>query len=345
MPKVNALTDLSNLSSTSFITAFNQNNDRIESAFTNTLSRDGSGPNNMLADIDMGGFKVINLPDPTLPHEAVPLGYLEGRVNELNETKLDEAIDAYNELLGLREEVIDLRDEAEDFRDQAAAFVGAATSAQRLSTPRSFEFTGNVTGSIASFDGSANVTGTLTIASNVVTNSMLSNVPQNTIKGRVASGSGAPSDLTGAQVVSFLPVFGTSVNSGIVSNGGTTNTNQYLRRDGSWASPPSVSVPAQVSPAYTDEFGSVSLGNMFIKWGRYQTTGTSEGPYTIYYPSAFPNATLTIQLTAITSGASNTDDQWPQLIAYSSAGFSFYKQQASGGGGNQMTITWFALGW
>ncbi len=39
----------------------NTNNDNIETAFDNTLSLDGSTPNAMTADLDMGGNDLLNL--------------------------------------------------------------------------------------------------------------------------------------------------------------------------------------------------------------------------------------------------------------------------------------------
>ena len=55
MPKVGALVD----SATD--TAVNQNNDTLEAAFQNTLSRDGSSPNHMNADLDMNGNDILNV--------------------------------------------------------------------------------------------------------------------------------------------------------------------------------------------------------------------------------------------------------------------------------------------
>ena len=55
MPKLGALAD----SATD--TAVNQNNDTLETAFQNTLSRDGSAPNSMNADLDMNGNDILNV--------------------------------------------------------------------------------------------------------------------------------------------------------------------------------------------------------------------------------------------------------------------------------------------
>ena len=51
-------------------TKINQNNDTIEGAFDNTLSRDGATPNSMLADLDMNSHRVANLGSPTSANDA-----------------------------------------------------------------------------------------------------------------------------------------------------------------------------------------------------------------------------------------------------------------------------------
>lgn len=51
----------------------NSNNAAIETAFENTLSRDGTGPNQMEANLDMNGYKVSNLAAPSADTDAVRL--------------------------------------------------------------------------------------------------------------------------------------------------------------------------------------------------------------------------------------------------------------------------------
>lgn len=46
---------------------------QIEAAFVNTLSRDGSTPNQMGANLDMNSFRVLNLPQPIAGTEPVRL--------------------------------------------------------------------------------------------------------------------------------------------------------------------------------------------------------------------------------------------------------------------------------
>lgn len=51
----------------------NQNFEAIEAAFEKTLSRDGSGPNQMEAPLDMNSNRIINLPEPTENGDPVRL--------------------------------------------------------------------------------------------------------------------------------------------------------------------------------------------------------------------------------------------------------------------------------
>jgi hypothetical protein len=60
------------------IDALNANFDAIEEAFQNTVSRDGTGPNFLTADLDANSSRIINLPVPTFGHEAANKGYVDG---------------------------------------------------------------------------------------------------------------------------------------------------------------------------------------------------------------------------------------------------------------------------
>lgn len=57
---------------------YNTNIDKIEEAFENTLSRDGTGPNMMEADLDMNSNRVYNLPLPLNASEAASKAYVDG---------------------------------------------------------------------------------------------------------------------------------------------------------------------------------------------------------------------------------------------------------------------------
>lgn len=68
---------LNNLSSLtneqSAVTSINTNNDAIETALENTLSRNGTLPNQMEAELDMNSNRIINLPSPVSDSEPLRL--------------------------------------------------------------------------------------------------------------------------------------------------------------------------------------------------------------------------------------------------------------------------------
>lgn len=108
---------------------------------------------------------------------------------------------------------------------------------EALTVTGGLEFTGTgiqrsaLTGDVTATAGS----NTTAIANDAVTNAKLADVPTLTVKGRVAVGTGDPTDLTTAELTSMVNFF-TDVLSGSVdaSGGGTTN---FLRADGSWTAP------------------------------------------------------------------------------------------------------------
>ena len=57
---------------------FNTNNDLIEAALENTLSRDGTSPNTMSVDIDMNSNRITNLTDGVNNQDGVTVAQLNG---------------------------------------------------------------------------------------------------------------------------------------------------------------------------------------------------------------------------------------------------------------------------
>ena len=80
MAKIEALTDIG--SGYAAPTVIDDNFDKVETALENTLSRDGSGPNAMGANLDMNGYRILNLPEATNNAEPVRLGDIQGVVDE-----------------------------------------------------------------------------------------------------------------------------------------------------------------------------------------------------------------------------------------------------------------------
>ncbi len=115
------------------------------------------------------------------------------------------------------------RDASGDFaaRNITATLIGNASTASQLQTARTISLTGDLTGS-ASFDGSANITINTTASFVGTTNLSYDNATR-----VIASDTGT--DAT-------LPLFSSTI-AGLtpLSGGGTSN---YLRADGTWATPP-----------------------------------------------------------------------------------------------------------
>lgn len=64
------LTNLGTLDG-STVTTINNNNDAIEAALEKTLTRDGTSPNAMSADLDMNSNQILNLPEAVDPNDPV----------------------------------------------------------------------------------------------------------------------------------------------------------------------------------------------------------------------------------------------------------------------------------
>lgn len=75
------LTNVANLDNpASAVTIINNNSQVIQTAFDNTLSRDGTTPNQMAAPIDMNSNRVMNLPAPATANEPLRLADLNSFV-------------------------------------------------------------------------------------------------------------------------------------------------------------------------------------------------------------------------------------------------------------------------
>jgi len=75
LSKVDPLTSIN--ASYTGISKLNAHLQIIEDAFENTLSRDGSAPNQMEADIDLNDNQIINTGDPTLGHHVATKDYVD----------------------------------------------------------------------------------------------------------------------------------------------------------------------------------------------------------------------------------------------------------------------------
>lgn len=127
MAKRPDLTDFTSLvNQTTVVAGLNANNEEIKQAFDNTLSRDGSTPNSMEADLDMNGNKILNLPEPTEDTDPVTKGYGDDNYGGAAAARAEAAADSAE---GFRDEAEGFRNEAEDFKDAAEVAADRAESA------------------------------------------------------------------------------------------------------------------------------------------------------------------------------------------------------------------------
>lgn len=89
MAKVNLLNVGSLGNPISAQATINANNTAIEGAFENTLSRDGTAPNNMLAPIDMDGQRILNVGTPIADGDAANVRTLRALIQEFATTAGD----------------------------------------------------------------------------------------------------------------------------------------------------------------------------------------------------------------------------------------------------------------
>ncbi len=80
------LNNLTTFSSGSAVTTLNNNLDAIETAFENTLSRDGTSPNHMLTNLDMNSYRIQNLVAAVGDTEPVRLAEMNTELAALETT-------------------------------------------------------------------------------------------------------------------------------------------------------------------------------------------------------------------------------------------------------------------
>lgn len=227
------LTDIVNLQNeNTAVNAINTNSAIIETAFDNTLSRDGTAPNQMEANLDMNSNQILNLPAPltvdspvrlidvtTNPTIIIPptgtsghvVGYLDGNNTYSGTSTFTNSISGVNESLS------------------------GTLGVTGLATLGSANVTGNAT-----VTGTLGVTGVATFTSppvlpaNSIANASLGIMGANTAKGSIAGGT--PADLSKTQLTTLINPFTTSLSGAVPASGG--GTSNFLRADGTFTQPP-----------------------------------------------------------------------------------------------------------
>lgn len=152
------------------------------------------------------------------------------------------------------------------------------------------------------------------ISNDQVDNTKLSNMATQTFKGRTTGGTGDPEDLSATQATAMLNVF-TSALKGLVplSGGGTTN---FLRADGTWATPSGGSNHNLLSSTHSDTVvqtvsrGSLIYGDSTPNWNELTVGGsgtvlTSDGTDVSWQTptGGNPRTTLSADVTSTSTSA------------------------------------------
>ncbi len=132
----------------------------------------------------------------------------------------------------------------------------------------------------------------INIDNNAVTNAKLAQIPQG-FKGRITAGTGSVENLTPAEATSLLNTFTTTA-AGLVPAPSTSNTTDFLRRDGAWASPGvgngtpgadgatwrnGTTAPLNSLGVNNDYYLNTTTGDIYKKLsGAYDLQGNIKGP-------------------------------------------------------------------
>lgn len=177
MAKIAPLSAVVNLQSEESARAtINDNFSKITDAIENTVSRDGSTPNALESELDMDDHRILNVGDPVAGGDAVNLAYVTELLDGIDTALLGDINDLPTLVADAETaaaQAIAARDLAEDYRDQAAGFIGSATSAARWTSGRTITITGDAAGVSNPWDGSVNLSFSITISNGSVTGAKL----------------------------------------------------------------------------------------------------------------------------------------------------------------------------
>ena len=81
--------DSTTINDTAATALINENFEALQTAIENTLSRDGTTPNYMDADLDLNSYKIINAGDPENDHDVITKGWFDQFVEDASTAASD----------------------------------------------------------------------------------------------------------------------------------------------------------------------------------------------------------------------------------------------------------------
>lgn len=271
------LTNLADLNNqNSVVTNINNNNTTLVNAFDNTLSRDGTSPNQMQSNLDMNSNQIVNLGAPVNNSDAVRKIDLDEAVSAgiSDGDKGDITVSSGGTVWTIDSDAIPLVDSTHNGLAPAS---GGGTS-NFLRADGSWHAPS--VGGVADNDyGDITISGGVwSVDPKAVTYSKIQDVSAtNKFLGRITAGAGSVEELTTTQATSLINPFSSTLKGAApASGGGTTN---YLRADGTWAAPPGTVgvVDADYGDIVVTGSGSVwSVDNDAISYSKMQNVSGTD---------------------------------------------------------------------
>jgi hypothetical protein len=299
--------------------ALNSDLAAIEAAIENTLSRDGTTPNQMTADLDLNGNQILNLPTPVDPTDVIrlqdlevyldPIPYVEDLVTaaELAETNAETAATSAAAQVAL---ATTARTAAEAARTGAET---AETNAETAETGAELAETGAGTHRTAA-EAAATTAGLLALAGGRVFPTATSNVPRGIMSvGAITAGSAGTNGtfaltFTGGNF-SVNPTGTFTVAGGVLTAVTITGPGEYIG-----ASPTAPTATFTNSAGLTGAAVVLNVGFRVPSGETYFANHASNSLLWQLFQNVSGTATLVTDATLVKAPTTNVTDVWLEYV-------------------------------